>query len=79
MSNFRTLRGTIPFNPVDTPTGFAKVALILDDGLINTGYRIEKFIVWPSDMNSFFEANSGTNVYGQLAVSYTHLTLPTTD
>jgi len=71
VSNFRTLRGRIDFNPTDTPTGFAKRDLILDDGLINTGYVIEKFIVWPTDMNAFFQAPSGTNVYAQLATSIT--------
>ncbi|GAG58821.1 unnamed protein product, partial [marine sediment metagenome] len=39
-STYRTLRGSI------TGSGNLKRALLLDDGLINQGYRITDFVVW---------------------------------
>lgn len=70
MSNFRTLRGQIPFSSTLTPSGFAKIDLILDDGLINTGYVIEKFVIFTSDPTQFGVVPN-TNIYAQLSTSLT--------
>ena len=43
-STYRTLRGSI------TGSGNLKRTLLLDDGLINQGYRITGFFVWCGDL-----------------------------
>lgn len=70
MSEFRTLRGKIEFSATATPSGFAKIDLILDDGLINTGYVIEKFLIFTDDPTQFGVVPN-TNIYAQLSTSIT--------
>jgi len=72
MSNFRTLRGKIEFGPLTTPSGFASRALVLDDGLINTGYVIERFEIWSADPFSFTSSTASNVIYAQLSTGVTN-------
>jgi len=58
----RTLRGTM--SSMDGASSYQKRQVILDDGLINQGYRILSFTIWPRDFEVF--ANGGV-VYGILS------------
>lgn len=62
----RTLRGTIE---TSSAAEFYKKQLILDDGLINQGYRIEAFMIWPTDFVNLHALNRSQ--YAQLATDLT--------
>lgn len=60
MSNFRTLRGKVPVSA----SSYTERSLILDDGLINQGYRVEFFTIWYDDPDAVQE---NSRFYGILA------------